>query len=193
MNDLKLVIEIASAIIAAVGGASILILSFSSWLGKVWADRILSKEKAQQASDLEEFKNRLLLQSEIHKIRLKKSEVIFAKEIEAASNLVALIRDILPSHTRPDMEWYDACDEIAANFGNIEYILKDFLRNHGAVLSNEIRKLISLSMGISGEHKFNNNSVEISTESNKAANDLCEYLMQAENLILDNIKSQITT
>jgi hypothetical protein len=35
------------AMVASVGGASAIILILSSWLGKVWAQRILARERAE--------------------------------------------------------------------------------------------------------------------------------------------------
>ena len=55
------VFEVGGAVLLSLGGASALLFGLSSWLGKVWAERILSREKAEQAKELEDFKKRLLL------------------------------------------------------------------------------------------------------------------------------------
>jgi hypothetical protein len=67
-----LVWEVAGAIIASVGGAGVLMLALSSWLGKVWATRILDKERQRFAADLEQLRTTLeqisrRLQGEIDK------------------------------------------------------------------------------------------------------------------------------
>ncbi len=54
--DWKPLLEIAGAALAAIGSASILLFAFSSWLGKIWASRILDKER----SDLAIFKETVL-------------------------------------------------------------------------------------------------------------------------------------
>lgn len=49
----------ASAVIVSLGGGALLVLTFASWLGKIWATRILEKERAKYQKDLEGYKNDL--------------------------------------------------------------------------------------------------------------------------------------
>lgn len=51
--------SVASAVLAALGGGSLLVLAFSSWLGKVWASRILASETAEHSRNLESIKRQL--------------------------------------------------------------------------------------------------------------------------------------
>ena len=55
----KEIFEVAGAIIASLGGGAALILGLSSWLGKVWAGRILENEKAEHSQELERYKREL--------------------------------------------------------------------------------------------------------------------------------------
>jgi len=41
------IFQIALAIITSLGGSALLVLVFSSWPGKIWAVRILEKERAK--------------------------------------------------------------------------------------------------------------------------------------------------
>jgi hypothetical protein len=43
----KILFEIAGAALAAIGSASVLLFALSRWLGKVWASRILEKERTE--------------------------------------------------------------------------------------------------------------------------------------------------
>jgi len=43
----KDIFEISLAIIASLGGSALLLATFSSWLGKIWAKRILQNERAK--------------------------------------------------------------------------------------------------------------------------------------------------
>ena len=54
---MKEIFMVAGAILGSVGGASLLIMGLSSWLGKVWASRILEKDKLKYQSELEIIKN----------------------------------------------------------------------------------------------------------------------------------------
>ena len=48
--------EVAGAILASIGGAGVLLLVSSGWLAKVFANRILEKDRAKFASELERIK-----------------------------------------------------------------------------------------------------------------------------------------
>lgn len=49
----------AAAILASLGGGSFIVLGLSSWLGKVWANRILENEKAAHQEEIDEYKSKL--------------------------------------------------------------------------------------------------------------------------------------
>ena len=55
--------ELAAAILASLGGAAVVIGYFSDQLGKVWADRLMAKERAAHDRDLAELRNRLEAQT----------------------------------------------------------------------------------------------------------------------------------
>jgi len=51
--------KIATAIIVSLGGGAFLVLVFSSWLGGIWAKRMLQNERVKHAELLENIKNEL--------------------------------------------------------------------------------------------------------------------------------------
>ncbi len=51
--------QIAYAIIVSLGGGVIIVFAASSWLGKVWASRILERERVKHQKDIEHYKNEL--------------------------------------------------------------------------------------------------------------------------------------
>ena len=51
--------KLISAALAAIGGGSVIVLGFSSWLGKVWASRILEADRLKYQSQLETLKSDL--------------------------------------------------------------------------------------------------------------------------------------
>jgi len=54
--EISEVVNIGLAILTSLGGATLILFAFSSWLGKVWASRILDTEKNKLASELELIK-----------------------------------------------------------------------------------------------------------------------------------------
>ncbi|MCW9059920.1 MAG: hypothetical protein OQL11_13715 [Gammaproteobacteria bacterium] len=55
---------VSGAILASAGGAAAIIFGLSSWLGKVWANRILEQDKLRYTSELEKIKNKLQAESQ---------------------------------------------------------------------------------------------------------------------------------
>lgn len=62
--ELNTVIEVGAVVLAGLGGASALILAFSSWLSRIWADRLMAKETARHDRELEELRSRLASRNE---------------------------------------------------------------------------------------------------------------------------------
>jgi len=56
---MKQAFEVAGAMIFSLGGGAAIVLALSSWLGKVWANRILEKEKAEHSKEIEYYKSEL--------------------------------------------------------------------------------------------------------------------------------------
>ena len=54
--DFKEYLKIIGALIASIGGSSVVILGLSSYLGKFWADKILEKDKSRYKKELESLK-----------------------------------------------------------------------------------------------------------------------------------------
>lgn len=55
--------ELAAAILASLGGAAVVIGFFSDRIGKVWAERLMTRERAAHDRELAELRNRLEAQT----------------------------------------------------------------------------------------------------------------------------------
>lgn len=73
------VFNIASAIILSLGSSSVIVIALSSWLGKVWANRILEKDKLKYRRELESTKIKYERQLENYKQHLEKSKLLFIR------------------------------------------------------------------------------------------------------------------
>jgi hypothetical protein len=176
------IFKISAAILGSLGGGVLIIGAFTKWLGDLWAKRLIQGEKKKLDEEMESYK-----------IKLKKSEFLFQKEFEAASELVALIRGFMPTYKHPLMDWYEACDEIAQDFNKIEVRLDDYLSKHGAILKENIVDLISSCIAIAGEYKFEATSNSVSDAANLAADDMYKKLKEAETIVLHQVHSQSST
>ena len=97
------IIEISAGILVSLGGASAIILGFSGWLGKVWANKLMQKDINDHARDIESLKSSLSRELESDKIKLQKSSFIFQREYEAVSEFIELKINSCP-HIHPGME-----------------------------------------------------------------------------------------
>jgi hypothetical protein len=89
--DWKPLLEIAGAALAAIGSASVLLFALSSWLGKIWASRILEKER----SDLAIFKETVLKERN-EKVATYKSVV------DVVSKILADLDKLYAGHLEPE-------------------------------------------------------------------------------------------
>jgi len=81
--------KVVFAMVAAVGGASAIILILSSWLGKVWGQRILARERAEL--------HRLAKQHEIsfsqlHVERAHVIKVLYEKLVDLYDSMQSLLK-----------------------------------------------------------------------------------------------------
>lgn len=74
------ILQVAGAIIVSLGGGTALVFGLSSWLGKVWANRILENEKSKHNIELEEYKKKL--SEELEKVKAINQKVLFFTKIQ---------------------------------------------------------------------------------------------------------------
>jgi hypothetical protein len=74
--------EIAQAILLSVGGSAIVVVALSSWIGKLWAKRILEQEAFTHAKELEQLRGKLADGLEESKAALAASQAQNSAELE---------------------------------------------------------------------------------------------------------------
>lgn len=70
------VISLIGKIIAYLGGASVIILSLSTWIGKIWANVFVKQQGAKYQKDIECYKSQLSEQLELLKAKNEKVNYI---------------------------------------------------------------------------------------------------------------------
>jgi len=61
------------ALLTAVGGGSVILLGLSTWLGQLWASKILESDRRKHEKELEELKSRFTADTEILRTKLSLS------------------------------------------------------------------------------------------------------------------------
>ncbi len=74
-------LKIGATIIAALGGSGAIILGLSNYLGKIWANRLMVKEKAEHDRELEKLRTELHQESQQHLAKLN-SEIEIYKQTQ---------------------------------------------------------------------------------------------------------------
>jgi uncharacterized membrane protein len=87
---LKVVFSIAAAIIASVGGAGVIILGLSAWLGNVWAKRIHLKNSSYYNQELEKLKNSYAIELEHLKSEISQKKDLLSASLDADSKRLYL-------------------------------------------------------------------------------------------------------
>ena len=78
--ELNTVLEIAASIIISLGGSGAIIMGLSKFFGQSWADKMLEKEKAKYAKEIEEYKSKL--QIEIGKLGAIQDKALYISKVQ---------------------------------------------------------------------------------------------------------------
>lgn len=70
-------------IVASVGGAGLIIIGLSSWIGKIWADKLMETQRKQNQKEIEKFKSELHKELELLKAKNEKMNYITKTQFDA--------------------------------------------------------------------------------------------------------------
>lgn len=172
------------------GGGAVITIAIAGFLSKLMADRSIEKHKASLGRETERLKGELAKETETHKLALKKRELLYQKELEAASAFVALHREVEPKYRFPDMEWEDAMDDVVDSFTGTEGKLRKYIAEYGAALSKENRTQIDACLSLASIHQYDKQGRESATkDAINAADDLLKQLGEIEQRFLSEIRS----
>ncbi len=148
----------------------------------------LERQKGKLSEELERLKGDLSKDVESHKLTLRKAEILYERQLEAASAFLPLSHKIRPQYSRPEMDWHDACEDTAQRLGHIERDLSAFQNAYGAVISPNARELISSAITLSAQNKFEGDVIEPSSHAADAAGRLLETISKIESLLIADIR-----
>ena len=100
------------AIIGSVGGAGVIILGISSYIGKLWADRLLQKKAHEFDKELEEHKTGLSIITEKYKTEAERLTYISKVQFETEYNIYQKIFEALFDFTDSSSKLFPRLDSI---------------------------------------------------------------------------------
>lgn len=192
MPDAQVILELGNKALLALGGGGVVVIAVCAYISNYFANSSLEKRKSELGRETERLKGELAQEAETHKLALKKQELIFNKEVEAASAFIKMHREIMPKYSHPDMDWDDACEQVASEFGKTEGKLEQFIVEHGAIVIPDAREMLSELKTLSSHHKFHGYDDEneiITPDAKKKAGELIEKLVLIEEKLIKSVRN----
>jgi len=94
--------KIVVSVLVSLGGGGAIVLGLSSWLGKVWAERLMEKEKAHYQKELEDFKAQLNRDSDRTAQTLREKLSLYKEAIPPLVDLIARYQ-LIPADVTPTL------------------------------------------------------------------------------------------
>ena len=168
MNWSELV-TIAAAFIVSLGGGGAIVLDYPTGSAGFSPTGMVEKLKHEIHQEIESYKT-----------KLKKSEFLFQKEFEAASQFISLCRGLLPKYRFPDMDWEDACADFAGKFALVEEELNRYMATHGAALKQQPLDRLAGAIAEAASGKFEVSRDGVSTQGLDTARKVIKELEEVE-------------
>lgn len=186
-----------NSILLAIGGNAA-VLAILGVLAKSLLEKVLTRDsldfeyqlKNKADAEIQRIKDEASTALESYKIKLKKSEIFFLRELDAASACTSLVHSILPGINHPDMSWDEACNNMALSFGAISARLDNFMSLHGAMLNKEERELLMSAKTDADYGNFEVVGGESSPEAQRIADEMYKKLETLEDKLLTRVRGQ---
>ncbi len=135
MNILENIYQIAFILLSSVGGAVAIIAAFSSWLGKVWANRILQSEKAKYTQELDKIRHQF-------RIELDQLSIIHEHQRSSFQRMIKALHESTKSLEQSyDEEWVPVDDKHYDT-------LKEIIIEESLFLGAEVEKALNIYLHI---------------------------------------------
>lgn len=169
---------VVAAVVSMAGGGG-LVLLLSKWIGELLANRYVERVKHELQQDIESYRT-----------KLKKSEFLFQKEFEAASEFIDLRRRLWPRMLRPDEEWDEAVNHFGRNLEKVEEEIGRYLSAHGAALQGPVLEMVRdvLQKAEYGKFEFDEDG-----PAWRIAEEILECLKQIEVQLCSAVWAQSST
>jgi hypothetical protein len=90
---LKELAELSASVLVSLGGSGAILLGLSNWFGKLWAERLMEKERARYQLALEGFKAQLDRESDLKGQTLREKLALYKDVIPPIVDLITLTLD----------------------------------------------------------------------------------------------------
>ena len=171
--------QVAATVVVSVASGGGLVLWLSKWIGELLANRYVERVKHELQQEMESYRT-----------KLKKSEFLFQKEFEAASEFIQLRRRLWPRMRHPDEEWDEAVTEFGRNLEKVEEEVGRYLSTHGAALQERVLEMVRKTVDEAEYGKF---EWEESGPSRRIAEGILDRLKEIEDELRSAVWAQSST
>ncbi|MBP7527190.1 MAG: hypothetical protein KA801_04660 [Syntrophorhabdaceae bacterium] len=98
------VFQIGATVLVSLGGGAIIVFALSSWLGKVWANRIMQKDLVEHTKQLDALRHQFQLEQ-------KQMSVIFESQKSSFTNVIKAMHAAIKALEQP---WDDNWEPLSA-------------------------------------------------------------------------------
>ncbi len=155
------IIKVAATILVSLGGAGAIVMLCASWLGKVWANKILESDRRRYGEELERVRSELetsrrMLQAELDKV-IHVHRVQFETEFRVLSDiwtklavLRSAMRDLRPAKdlVDPDEDPDERFRRRLARFDSALYDFRRVVDDHSPFYPECILKELSTALNV---------------------------------------------
>lgn len=93
MLELKDVVGIVTGVILSIGGGGAIVLGLSAWLGKIWANRLMTADRAKHESELEQTRSQFKHSNDLRLNEIKNELDIYKeKHLKGHADKIAIYR-----------------------------------------------------------------------------------------------------
>ncbi len=141
------IFQVSAAVLGSVGGAAAIIFGFSTWLGKVWANRILEQDKLKYSTELEKIKNKLQSQSEKQNLMFS---LYFEGQFRLYNDLWVSLSEL---QTGVELLWSEANLKNLKNFISVLSKAKKQIRNSALLIEpNHFKEIMEVIESLESYH-----------------------------------------
>lgn len=160
---------------------------FLQWSVSRDLERFKAELKRDADAEVERVKGELSREIESYKVKLKKSESLFEREIAAAQSFARWFGDTDPRKDHPHMEWEDAMDAWVERSGPVKDQLHDYLILNGPALLQGEREQLESAISVATDLWLESYPAE---QARKIAADLRSSLLGFREALLERVRTQ---
>lgn len=185
------VFSLLAQVLAAFGGVTVVAVGISAYLSKLIADKTIESHKALLGQETERLKGELAKETESHKFALKKLEIRFSRQIDAALAFSAIYKKLEPRYSHPDKDWDEVLQDVMESFALIASELSRYLAEHSVFLSRENSDALEKCESAASNHQYtaHNAGPYSREESKEEAASVLELLKKVKERFVTEIEA----